>query len=116
MAFDFNNVKGSAQEDLNKLITKISPVEECELELNTAKEQGNVWLMFYFYFLKELYVKANSQHYKVSTIHVNLVKKSPANTLIALKKIVDDYKKIIPNDINAIEHVIEVMKIATGAK
>ena len=52
MAFDFNKVKGTAQADLNKRIAKMAPIMRCEKEFDSAKEQGNVWLMFYFHFLK----------------------------------------------------------------
>ena len=83
--------------------------------LDSAKEQGDVWLMFYFHFLKNLYEAANSQQREVSTIHDSLAKK-PANTLKALQMLKDKYKEICPNEINAIEHVIEVMEGATAKK
>lgn len=115
MAFDFNKVKGTAQADLNKRIAKMAPIMRCEKEFDSAKEQGNVWLMFYFHFLKNLYEAANSQQREVSTIHDSLAKK-PANTLKALQMLKDKYKEICPNEINAIEHVIEVMERATAKK
>ena len=117
MAFDFNNAKsGSALKDLHKGIQKISPVARCKIELDCAREQGNVWLMFYFHFLKTLYEKANSQNRKVSVIYDDLAKNNPTNTLKALQLLIDKYKEIDPNEINAIEHVIEVMKKAIGEK
>ena len=116
MAFDFNNAKsGSASGELQKSIQKLSSVELCKMERDCAKEQGNIWLMFYFHFLKNLYEAANSQQCKVSTIHPSLAKR-PENTLIALQMLIDKYKEIAPYDINAIEHVIEVMKLATAPK
>ena len=99
MAFDFNTVKQEKTTDrIVKIAQKTGPVAKCDLEFGIAKEQGDIWLMFYYHFLKNLYERANSLSGKVP---VSLTSR-PTNILQRLQDIAKLDKEYCPNDIYAI--------------
>ena len=113
MAFDFNTVKQEKTTDrIVKIAQKTGPVAKCDLEFGIAKEQGDIWLMFYYHFLKNLYERANSLSGKVPVSLTN----RPTNILQRLQDIAKLDKEYCPNDIYAIEQVIEVMQKANDIK
>lgn len=113
MAFDFNTVKQEKTADrIVKMAHETGPVAKCDLEFDIAKEQGDIWLMFYYHFLKNLYEKANALSGKVP----GSLTDRPTNILQRLQDIANLDKDYCPNDIYAIEHVIEVMQTTTTIK